>query len=228
MKNKILKILKHDFETVPFHNFRIILNKKMELKYGGTCSDKTLFLKQKLEVLGIKSNLHSAKIDGNEIHRLLKIEINNEPYLLDVGLGWALMHPISLKENMNFNFFGLYFKTEIINNELFLYKQNKGSYNVNYNTLVKTQNQEIIKKQINNRFINTELYPFKNSIRFSKVVNNEFYFLKGNILRYSKNNKFHNKIISSKEEFISLFETTFKIKADLPIEVAKKIGMYKF
>lgn len=225
---QILLILKEDFETVPFHNFRIILNKEMELKYGGTCSDKTLFLKQKLDLLGIKSNLHSAKINGNEIHRLLKINIKNEPYFLDVGLGWPLMCPISLKEKMNFNFFGLYFKTEIKKNELTLYKQNKGNYTISYKTKTENQDQEKVKKQINDRFINTGLYPFKDSIRFSKIVNNEFYFLKGNVLGYSKKGKFQSKIINSSEEFISLFENVFKFNLDIAIEVAKKIEMYKF
>ncbi len=224
----ILSILKEDFETIPFHNFRIILNRKMELKYGGTCSDKTLFLKQKLDLLGIKSNLHSAKINGNEIHRLLKIDIKNESYFLDVGLGWPLMYPISLKENMSFNFFGLNFKTVIKKKELTLYKQNKGVYTISYKTKIENQNQERVKKQINDRFINTELYPFKDSIRFSKVVNNEFYFLKGSVLSYSKKGKFKSKIINSQKEFVSLFENIFKFNVDLAVEVAKKTDICKF
>ena len=121
---KILAILKEDFETVPFHNFRIILKKEMDIKYGGTCSDKTLYLKQKLDSYGIKSNLHSAKIKGNDIHRLLKTIIEGKPYFLDVGLGWPLIQPISLSENESFSYFGLHFKTEIENNKINVCKQN--------------------------------------------------------------------------------------------------------
>jgi len=226
--NQIIQILKQDYETVPFHNFRIILKKEMELKHGGTCSDRTLYLKQKLEALGIETFLHSAKIKGKEIHRMLKIEINNEFYFLDVGLGWSLMLPISLKQNMKYNFFGLHFKTEINKNEITLYKKNKNNYTVSYNTTVETQNQEKIEQQINNRFENIEFYPFKDSIRFSKVIDNEFYFLKGNVLGYSENNEFKSKIIEKKDEFVSLFKNKFKFNPDLAIEVAKKTKMFKF
>jgi len=226
--NQIIQILKQDYETVPFHNFRIILKKDMELKYGGTCSDRTLYLKQKLDALGIETFLHSARIKGKEIHRMLKIEINNEFYFLDVGLGWSLMLPISLKQNMKYNFFGLHFKTEINKNEITLYKKNKNNYTVSYNTTVETQNQEKIEQQINNRFENIEFYPFKDSIRFSKVIDNEFYFLKGNVLGYSENNEFKSKIIEKKDEFISLFKNKFKFNPDLAIEVAKKTKMFKF
>ena len=228
MINQIIQILKKDFETVPFHNFRIVLKKEMELKYGGTCSDRTLYLKQKLDALGFETFLHSAKIKGKEIHRLLKIEINNEPYFLDVGLGWPLMLPISLKQDIEYNFFGLHFKTRINKNEITLFKNGKNGYTVSYKTTTKTQDPAKIKQQINNRFENIEFYPFKNSIRFSKVINNEFYFLKGNILGYSEDNEFKSKVIESKEEFIYLFENKFKFNIDLAIDVAKKTKMFKF
>jgi hypothetical protein len=223
---RIIEIIKEDYETIPFHNFRIILKKDMNIKLGGTCSDRTLYLRQKLDSSGIKTNLHSAKINGKDIHRLLKI--NREPYFLDVGLGWPLMQPISLTQNMNFNFFGLYFKTKIIKNQISVYKLNKGIYNLNYTSQIDDINSEIVEKQINDRFNNIEDYPFKDSIRFSKVVDNEFYFLKGNILGYSNNNKFQYKTINTKEEFISLFENIFKFNIDLAIEVAKKTNMYEF
>ena len=96
--NEILNILRTDFETIPFHNFRLLLNVSLPLEYGGTCSDKTVYLKQQLDSLNIKTNLHSAIIKGKEMHRLLKININDEDFLLDVGLGWPLIYPLSLKK----------------------------------------------------------------------------------------------------------------------------------
>jgi len=228
MKELLLKILKHDFETVPFHNFRLILNKEMELCYGGTCSDRTIYLKQKLDLLGIKSKLHSAQINGKDMHRLLKITIEGAPFLLDVGLGWPLIFPISLNNEEVFNIFGLTFKTTIKNEKLTLLKKNQNGFTISYETTIQDLDENIIENQINNRFINTEQYPFSNSIRFSKLVNNEFYFLKGNQFGYSKNGKFKNKIINNFAEYLDLFENIFAFNINIAVEVAKKLDIYKF
>jgi arylamine N-acetyltransferase len=227
MKELILNILKHDYETVPFHNFRILLNKDMELESGGTCSDRTLYLKQKLQLKGIKSKLHYATIKGKNIHRLLKIEIDKDPYFLDTGLGWPLIYPISLIRNEFFNFYGLTFKTIIENDKLFLFKSREGEYTISYETTVLDIEEKTIENQIKDRFFNTEQYPFTNSIRFSQIVNNEFYFLKGNILGYSEKSEFKYKTITSLEEFIELFDKIFEFDLDIAVEVAKKLKMFQ-
>jgi len=228
MTDVLIEIIKKDFETVPFHNFRLILNRDMNLELGGTCSDRTIYMKHKLDKFGIDSSLHSAKINGLDIHRMLKVKIENEPYILDIGLGWPLLHPISLINEMKFNFFGLYFETKIHNGKLSLYKKDNDKYKISYNTILADQNQRVILEQINSRFINTKIYPFNDSIRFSKVVNGEFYFLKGNVLCYSENNIFRRRLISTEADFISLFDDIFDFEVDIAIEVAKKTNMYKF
>ena len=224
--NKLLKILKNDYETIPFHNFRLLLNEDMPLVYGGTCSDKTVYLKHKLDLINIESKLHSAFINGKEMHRLLKININSEAFLLDVGLGWPLIYPLSLKNEININCFGLFFKTKIKENVFELYKFNNNNYTLSYSASIFDIDSGKIKSQINKRFVNTEQYPFSNSIRFSKIVNNEFYFLKDNILGYSYKNTFYNKKITNLKEYIFLFKSVFNFDVDIATKVANKLNMF--
>jgi arylamine N-acetyltransferase len=72
----------------PFHNLFITYELDIKgSKIGGTCSDLTLEFKEILEQNGFGSTLHCSLVDGAEIHKLLKVEINKKFYFIDVGFG---------------------------------------------------------------------------------------------------------------------------------------------
>jgi len=225
--NKINEILLNDFKTIPFHNFWMILNERPILELGGTCSDKTIFLKEKLREKGFKTRLHSARINGKSIHRLLKININKRDYLLDVGLGWPIIEPIPLFEETSFKFYGVEFKTKIKNEILTLIRVKKEDCVVNYRTSIKNISEIKINNEIKCRFENIKVYPFNQTIRFSKVVDNKFYFLKGCILKYSSNN---NQLIEKKikniDDYKYLFTEIFNFDYKLALKVANKLSIF--
>jgi len=228
MISEITKIIKQDYETVPYHNFWLVLETGLNpSNQGGICTDRNFYLFQKLEERGFSVKLHSAQINGQNIHQLIKIDIENEPFLIDVGLGWAIMQPIPLNYESEQNAFGLNFKTKIIDNQLYLYKVSKEKKALNYITNVTEYDQKRVITEINDSYNKTIDYPFRKSIRFSKVVNNEFYFLKGNILFYSKNNILYNKPINSISEFENLFHKIFKFDLEIAKNVANKLKMFK-
>jgi len=225
--NEINKILLDDYKLVPFHNFWLLLNKKPIQELGGTCSDKTLFLKKKLLIEGVNSNLHSAVINNKNIHRLLKIDIDNKKYFLDVGLGWPIVKPVPIFKNIELNHYGVKFKTEIKNNVLTLSRVKEKINIITYTTTTNDMNQEKIINEINDRFTISNKYPFSNSIRFSKIIDNKFYFLKGNILKYTKKNKIVERKINNLKEYEYLFRELFKFDYDLALLAAKKTLMFE-
>jgi arylamine N-acetyltransferase len=228
MISEIIKIIKQDYETVPYHNFWLVLETGLNpSSQGGICTDRNFYLFQKLKRRDFSVKLHSAQINGKNIHQLIKIDIENKPFLIDVGLGWAIMQPIPLNYESEQNSFGVNFKTKIINNQLYLYKVSKEKESLNYITNITEYNQKRIITEINDSYNKEINYPFRKSIRFSKVVNNEFYFLKGNILFYSKNNMLSSKPINTMIEFENLFQNIFKFDLEIAMKVANKLKMFK-
>lgn len=226
MMQLINKLLIEDLRSVPFHNFRLIINKEMPLELGGTCSDKTLFFQNKLKHHNIESILHFAKINGKEVHRLLKIVIDNQEYLLDVGLGWPIIYPIPINRNSHLIYNGLEFKTVIHNDILVLYRKKKNHFIENYQTKTNDQNQTKILDQINDRFNDKDQYPFNGKLRFSKIVNNEFYFLRDDNLKYTKDNMMRTHKITSLNEFELLFSNVFNFDLNIAMEVASRLNIF--
>lgn len=226
MMKLINKLLIENLKDVPFHNFRLILEREMPLELGGTCSDKTLFFQKKLKEKNIESILHSARIKGKEIHRLLKVKINNQDFFLDIGLGWPIIYPIPVDRNISYKFYGLEFKTEIHNDLLVLCRKKGDEFVENYRTIITDMDQPIILNQIENRFNNIDKYPFNNKLRFSKIVGDDFYFIRDDILEYSEGNKLFTRKLQSLDEFELLFKNVFDFDLDIVKEVAKKLKMF--
>ena len=228
MISEITKLIKENFETVPYHNFWLILGSGLNpSEQGGICTDRNFYFYKTLEKKGFFVKLHSAQINGENIHQLIKIDISGKLFLIDVGLGWAIMKPIPLNSNSKQRSFGLEFKAVIENNQLYLYKVGKDKESLNYTTNISEYNQKQVENEIDNSYDAKISYPFRNSIRFSKVIDNEFYFLKGNILHYSKNDILYKKQINTWIEFENLFINIFKFDLEIAKESANKLGMFK-
>jgi arylamine N-acetyltransferase len=200
-------LLLKEFETVPFHNL-FMLNKisKVPSALGGTCSDKVLHFKKVLANNGIISKLHSAFINGVACHRMLSLEIEKQNYFIDVGSGWASTKLFPAFAPIEYSVYGMTFKTEIFADHIVLFHKTDNEFKSMVTIPLKTKAEEIILEEINNRFADTSIYPFQNSLRFSKVKDNSFYFIKGDTLRIYRQDKQTEMKLSQEEIFKMITE----------------------
>jgi len=181
---KIESLLLREFETVPYHNiFMLNYRNVVASDLGGTCSDRVLHFKKVLSDNGISSKLHSAFINDIECHRMLSVEIENQKYIIDVGSGWASTKLFPAFRPTEYSVYGMTFKTELSNDNLLLFHKTNEEFKLMTTIPLKAKEEDKILMDIENRFDNRNIYPFQNSLRFSKVIGKEFYFLKGNRLR---------------------------------------------
>jgi asparagine synthase (glutamine-hydrolysing) len=207
---KIEQLLLKEFETVPFHNLFMLNNKNIVASdWGGTCSDKVLHFKEVLSGNSILSKLHSAFINDVECHRMLTVEIDNKQYFIDAGSGWVSPKLFPAFEPIEYSVYGMTFKTELSNNNLLLFHKTNDDFKLMVTIPLKSKTEAEILANIENRFSNGTAYPFQNSLRFSKVIDNSFYFIKGDRLRIYNDNGIDEKILS-KSEIKNLFQDTFK------------------
>lgn len=197
---KVESLLLREFETVPFHNLFMLNNKKIVAsELGGTCSDKVLHFRKVLSDNGISSKLHSAFINGVECHRILTIELDNQRYFVDVGSGWASPKLFPSFKPTEYSVYGMTFKTELSNDNLLLFHKGNDEFKLMTTIPLTAKDEDKILLDIENRFDNKNIYPFHNSLRFSKVIGNEFYFLKGNRLRIYSDSQIVEKTLSLNE-----------------------------
>ena len=102
------------FMTEPFHNFYFMGGLSNDsLEFGGTCSEKTLSLKKVLDRSGIQANLHTAFIKKKEIHRLIKVTIDEGEFFADIGNGWPSVKLYPVDQDIEYHCFGMCFRTEL-------------------------------------------------------------------------------------------------------------------
>lgn len=184
---KIEQLLLEHFCTVPFHNLNLLFGHPSKSINGGTCSDKALAFLSDARLLGADAYLHTANIRGKEIHRLVRININNRIYFADVGNGWPTLRLLPSYKPVKFECYGMKYRTKITKNWIYVFHERLGreSLQLEINTMPRPE-QEIL-DQIKSRYSSGIIYPFSQDVRFSMVVGNEFLFLRGLYLeRYSQ------------------------------------------
>jgi arylamine N-acetyltransferase len=202
-------LLLKEFETVPFHNLFMLNNiSKAPSTLGGTCSDKVLHFKKVLADNGIISKLHSAFINGVKCHRMLSLEIDKQNYFIDPGSGWASTKLFPAFAPIEYSVYGMTFKTEIFADHILLFHKTDNEFKSKVTIPLKPKAEEIILEEINNRFADTSIYPFQNSLRFSKVIDKSFYFIKGDTLRIYRQDK-QTEMKLSQEEIFKMITQVF-------------------
>lgn len=198
--NKIESLLLKEYKTVPFHNiFMLHSIENKNLSLGGTCSDKVLHFKQVLAKHKIETKLHSSFINGVECHRMLRITIDSQIYFTDVGSGWPVQKLIPAFTPIEYSVYGMSFKTEILDSEIILYHKTKQEYKRMIRIPKKVKSEKAILLDIKNRYKDTSIYPFQNSLRFSLVKGDSFYFLKGNSLRIFNKIGLSERVLNSNQ-----------------------------
>ena len=210
--NKIESLLLEEFKSVPFHNVFMLNNiENKDLSLGGTCSDKVLHFREVLKNNGIETKLHSSFINNIECHRMLSVLIDSKKYYIDIGSGWPSLKLFPKFTPIEYSVYGMSFKTEIFDSKLIIYHKTGEDYKQIIDVPVFTKSESDILCDIENRYKDTSIYPFQNSLRFSIIKDDSFYFIKGNVLRIYNKTKRIEKILNS-SEINSLLKNEFGIK----------------
>jgi len=210
--SKIETLLLEEYKTVPFHNIFMLNNtENKDLRLGGTCSDKVLNFRKVLMDNGVETKLHSSFINNVECHRMLSVLINDKKYFIDIGSGWPFLKLIPEFSPIEFSVYGMSFKTKIFESKLIIYHKTREEYKQMIDVPIFTKSESDILNDIENRYKDTSIYPFHNSLRFSIVKDNSFYFIKGNILRIYNETEIKEKTLNS-IEINDLIQNKFGMK----------------
>jgi len=183
------QILFDKFKQEPFHNL-YLLNDMIPTTtvYGGTCSDKTLSYLEAAKAAGLNAHLHSARIGGQDIHRLVRLEIDNQRYFADVGNGWPSIKLFPAATSIKYECYGMHYRTEIKNGVITVYHFKKGVEKKQMEIDIAEKPETEIRQGIANRFSTNIIYPFSNQLRFSMIVEQQFLFIRDTQIEiYSSN-----------------------------------------
>lgn len=214
IKEKIETLLFSEFKTVPFHNIFMLNNKKIVgTELGGTCSDKVLHFKKVLSENGIESVVHSSIINGHDCHRMLKVLIDEEVYFIDAGSGWPTPKLIPAFKEIEYSIFGMAFKTKCSDHDVLVFHRADQYFKLMLEIPLKSKSQDEIYNDIEMRFCNKEIYPFRHHLRFSKIVGDSFYFIKADELRIYNISGIERKSLG-KNEMEILIQDVFEFKLE--------------
>jgi arylamine N-acetyltransferase len=186
---EVERVMLAKFQTEPFHNLYLKCGyMQQSLEHGGTCSDKTLSFYESVKALPVMAHLHSARIRGKDIHRLLRVRISGQDFFADVGSGWPTtrLHPVD--QEISYESFGIGFRTVLLQDCLAVYCSRDGGERHMMDVPLASDPESEIIRAIQQRFHSGIEYPFSAGIRFSKVVGDRFLFLRDDQLEiYSPN-----------------------------------------
>jgi len=172
-------ILLKKFKREPFHNLFLLNNiHPKTTAYGGTCSDKTLSYLAEVKAAGFEAYLHSACIGGEDIHRLVRLEIEGGRYFADIGNGWPSIQLFSADTPVTYECYGMRYRTVIENGVITVYHLKRGIEKIQMEIDIAVKPESMIYKSIKDRFSSNITYPFSNELRFSMVVGDRFLFVR--------------------------------------------------
>lgn len=180
---EVIALMDEKFRLEPFHTLQMLYGDLIGKQVpGGTCSDKTMSFINEARNRGIDAKIHTAFIDGKEIHRLARINLSGRVFFADVGNGWPSISPYPADEPITYSCFGMKFRTEINENVLSVYHSLEGKEKLQMEIILTIRPEKEILTEIEERFSSNISYPFANKMRFSAIVNDEFRFLRDNTL----------------------------------------------
>lgn len=180
MLGKAHSLLLHHFRHAPFHNLDLLYNNGAPLGLpGGTCSDKSLSFLADARQANLDAHLHSARIGGQEVHRLVRLRIHGETYFADVGNGWPAVRLFPAGRAINYHCFGMRYRTEVTRGHVRVFHERNGRESLQTEIDVHQRPEGDILADIRNRYTSGINYPFSSSVRFSALVGSRFLFLRG-------------------------------------------------
>jgi arylamine N-acetyltransferase len=177
--NLAQQILLDKFKREPFHNLYLLNNAQpITTAYGGTCSDKTISYLAAAKAAGLGAYLHSARIGGQNIHRLVRLEIENQRYFADIGNGWPSTQLVPAARPISYECYGMRFRTTIVNGVITVYLLKRGIEKQQMEIDITAKPETEIYQSIAKRFSTNITYPFSNQLRFSLIVGDRFLFIR--------------------------------------------------
>ena len=203
------QILLDKFIQEPFHNLYLLNNvHPATMAYGGTCSDKALSYLDATKAVGLDACLHSARIGGKDIHRLVRLEINNQRYFADIGNGWPSIQLIPAATPILYECYGMRFRTTIENDVITVYHRKRNVEKKQMEIDIAAKSETEIYHSIENRFSADIIYPFSSQLRFSMVVGKRFLFIRDTQLEIYSNSGYEevlNISISNLQDVIKKY-----------------------
>lgn len=204
------QILLDKFKQEPFHNIYLLNNVlPTTTLYGGTCSDKTLSYLEAVKAAGLDAHLHSARIDGQEIHRLVRLEIGNLRYFADIGNGWPSIQLFPSTTPIVYECYGMRYRTEIENGVITVYHYKRGIEKLQMEIDIAEKSEAEIRQGIANRFLTNIIYPFSNQLRFSMVVGKRFLFIRDTRLEIYSNGGYEEVLNISTSDLLNVVTKYF-------------------
>lgn len=212
-----IELIHQKFIEEPFHSLQILYGESLGSNLpGGTCSDKTKSFIDDARKRGFDVSLHSAFIDGREIHRLARLNIDGRVFFADVGNGWPSLYPYPSDEPFIYSCFGMTFRTEISDNMISVYHQIENEEKLQMEIMLTERPEIEIINEIKDRFSSGIIYPFTDRMRFSAIVEGEFRFLRDETLYIYRPNGEKVQIIVAKNQWEIALEKYFGWKIKLP------------
>lgn len=173
------QILLDKFRSEPFHNLYLLSNMQPDnFESGGTCSDKTLSYLRAARKAGLSAHLHTARIAGKEIHRLIRLEIKGRRYFADVGNGWPSIKLFPALRPITYKCYGMGYRSSIEDGVITIYHRKRGVEMIQMEIDIPEKDEGKIYQSISSRFTSGIKYPFSNQLRFSMVIGKRFLFLR--------------------------------------------------
>jgi len=186
LKEQIEEEIDNFLKQYPFHNLFLLYGFKdiFASEYGGTCSDRTILFKEKLDEkfqeIPINIKLHRAFINDKQTHTILKIKIYNKVYFCDVGMGYPITKLLPSYQNIKFNSYGIKFKSVVEKNNITVYIDEGDGEKELIKIVNEVQSQEDIRQSIDNRWESREELPFNNRLRYFFIYKNIYYQIRDN------------------------------------------------
>lgn len=204
------QILLAKFKQEPFHNLYLLNNvHPATMAYGGTCSDKALSYLDATKAVGLDAYLHSARIGGQDIHRLVRLEINNQRYFADIGNGWPSIQLIPAATPILYECYGMRFRTTIENGVITVYHRKRNAEKKQMEIDIAAKSETEIYHSIENRFSADIIYPFSSQLRFSMVVGKRFLFIRDTQLEIYSNSGYEEVLNISMSNLRDVIEGYF-------------------
>lgn len=204
------QILLDKFIQEPFHNLYLLNNvHPVTMAYGGTCSDKALSYLAATKAAGLDAYLHSARIGGKDIHRLVRLEINNQRYFADIGNGWPSIQLIPAATPILYECYGMRFRTTIENGVITVYHRKRNVEKKQMEIDIAAKSETKIYHSIENRFSANIIYPFSSQLRFSMVVGKRFLFIRDTQLEVYSNSGYEEVLNISMHNLKDVIEEYF-------------------
>ena len=202
-------VLHRSFQQVPFHNLYCLLGvENRNLSLGGTCTDKVQHFLSELRQFNIKSILHTAKLHEKYFHRVAVVEVEQVRFYADVGSGWPSVQLYPAGRAVKYSAYGVEFNSLPVQQGLQVHHSIEGQEGWRLYIPYDLKDREK-ERQITSQRYEKDL-PFKQGIRFSKVVDERFIFLKDLSVRiYQENYKVKEYKLSSLDDALTYIEDVF-------------------